>query len=116
MKKLIPFTLERWQQGNCTPVTEDAREVKYLAYQPTEKNDYPLCGIRDGVRQTWRENGIYDFSSADGNNLMLEVDCEVVYVSLFYSKGDNIYYSGTSIKQGFHSLNPNLIKEIKVEL
>jgi hypothetical protein len=116
MKKLIPFNLERWQQGNCTVKTEDGGEVKHLTNLETE-DGFPLVGAIEGTKHSWDIDGIYYiYNPCSPSNLMLEVDCEVVYVSLFYSKGDNIYYSGTSIKQGFHSLNPNLIKEIKVEL
>jgi hypothetical protein len=115
MKKLIPFTLERWQQGNCTPKTAEGREVKQLTYFDV-KDEYPFRGVVGDDVLSWNKNGIYLIHNPSPINLMLEVDCEVVYVSLFYSKGDNIYYSGTSIKQGFHNLNPNFIKEIKVEL
>jgi|LakMenEpi08Oct12_1017439.scaffolds.fasta_scaffold01463_2 hypothetical protein len=114
MKKLIPFTLERWQQGNCTVKTADGKEVKNLLDQPEVVNGRRLCGIINGNRFTFEIDGTAPYSPE--KNLMLEVDCEVVYVSLFYRKCDNIYYSGSSMKQGFHNSHPNLIKEIKVEL
>ena len=116
MKKLIPFTLERWQQGNCTVKTADGREVKDLVYQPSDKQDYPLCGLINGYRHTWKIDGFFNYNPKGVYTIMLEVDCEVVYVSLLNSKIDNRYYSATSIKQGIYSYDPNFIKEIKVEL
>ena len=115
MKKLIPFTLERWQQGNCTVKTADGRDVTDLLYQPTEKNGYPLCGLLNGTRQTWRENGIYHFSPTGGYNLMLEVDCEVVYVSIMRLHEKEYYTSISHLPEGWQK-HPNFIKEIKVEL
>jgi hypothetical protein len=116
MKKLIPFTLERWQQGDCTPKTADGSELTDLVYQPTEKNDYPLCGIRDGVRQTWKENGIYwKEKPTNGNNLMLEVDCEVVYVSIYREESGNCFAEVRALENCLIK-HPSFIKEIKVEL
>jgi hypothetical protein len=114
MKKLIPFTLERWKQGNCTPKTADGREVKDLVYQPSTEC-YPLCGIIASKRYSWESDGIYIHNPCSPSNLMLEVDCEVVYVSLFRSS-ENRYYGAASIKEGAYNPNPDFIKEIKVEL
>jgi hypothetical protein len=116
MKKLIPFTLERWQQGNCTVKTRDGREVKQLTCF-NAKDMYCFCGVVGDVIHSWKMNGSFLNSEKEYTlNLMLEVDCEVVYVSLFYDESGYKYYSDVSIKQGFYNLNPNFIKEIKVEL
>jgi len=115
MKKLIPFTLERWQQGNCTPKTADGREVKQLTRFHV-KEDYPFRGVLGDAVLSWSENGTYWEDSRSPKNLMLEVDCEVVYVSLFYDESDKRYYSGSSNRQGSFNLDRNFIKEIKVEL
>ena len=115
MKKLIPFTLERWQQGNCTVKTADGKEVEFLVYQPTEKYGYVFCGITDGDRRSWRENGFYYVNPESSYNLMLEVDCEVVYVSLLRSEC-GLVVSETRRHSGGAKGNPDFIKEIKVEL
>jgi hypothetical protein len=115
MKKLIPFTLERWQQGNCTPKTADGRQIEDLAYQPSHHFGYVLCGIRGGFRENWRENGIYSGNPNSGNNLMLEVDCEVVYVSLFRSTSGELIAEVRNVEKCFIT-HSNFIKEIKVEL
>jgi hypothetical protein len=116
MKKLIPFTLERWQQGNCTVKTADGRQIEDLAYQPSHEFDYVLCGIRGGFRENWKENGIYSSDPDSGNNLMLEVDCEVVYVSLFRRHGDKEISSVINYTSGLWDDYKYFIKEIKVEL
>ena len=116
MKKLIRFTLERWQQGNCTPKTADGREVKDLAYQPSQIADYVFCGILEGSRQSWQSNGVFSKIGASINlNLMLEVDCEVVYVSILSGYAGTIYPVINRVS-GVWEGHPDFIKEIKVEL
>jgi hypothetical protein len=118
MKKLIPFTLERWKQGNCTPKTADGREVKDLVYQPSQIAiaDYVFCGILEGYRQTWQSNGVFCKTKTGINfNLMLEVDCEVVYVSLFRYE-DGTISSMLHLISGSWEKSHSFIKEIKVEL
>jgi len=115
MKKLIPFTLERWQQGNCTPKTADGREVKYLTNFET-KDTFPLVGAVDGKKETWTLNGWYNVVDNESKkNLMLEVDCEVVYVSVLRHNNGGLYSEVTTLEHCFIT-HPNFIKEIKVEL
>jgi hypothetical protein len=113
MKKLIPFTLERWQQGNCTVKTADGKEVKNLLDQPEVVNGRRLCGIINGNRFTFEIDGTAPYSPE--KNLMLEVDCEVVYVSLLRSEC-GLVVSETRRHSGGAKGNPDFIKEIKVEL
>jgi hypothetical protein len=115
MKKLIPFTLERWQKGNCTPKTADGREVKFLAYQPDDKQDYPLCGLIDGYRHTWKIDGFFNCNHKGVYTLMLEVDCEVVYVSIYRGESGNCYAEVRTLENCLIK-HPSFIKEIKVEL
>jgi len=115
MKKLIPFTLERWQQGNCTPKTADGREVKHLTNFETN-DEFPLGGAVSSQKETWKLNGCYNRSGASHNNdLMLEVDCEVVYVSLFNNAISGMH-SVINRVSGVWEGHSNFIKEIKVEL
>jgi len=113
MKKLIPFTLERWQQGNCTPKTADWREVK--KFINFEVEEYPLAGVVDGMMCIWSTNGYYPYGGNGNFNLMLEVDCEVVYVSLLRHNNGGLYSEVTTLEHCFIT-HPNFIKEIKVEL
>jgi hypothetical protein len=113
MKKLIPFTLERWQQGNCTVKTADGKEVKNLLDQPEVVNGRRLCGIINGNRFTFEIDGTAPYSPE--KNLMLEVDCEVVDVSLLRSEC-GLVVSETRRHSGGAKGNPDFIKEIKVEL
>jgi hypothetical protein len=115
MKKLIPFTLERWQQGNCTVKTADGREVKDLVYQPSDKQDYPLCGLINGYRHTWKIDGFFNCNPKGVYTIMLEVDCEVVYVSILRGGGGNCYAEVRTLEHSYIT-HPNFIKEIKVEL
>jgi len=115
MKKLIPFTLERWQQGNCTPKTADGREVKQLTF--LEVNDtFPLIGAVESKKESWSLNGWYNSVDAgDKRNLMLEVDCEVVYVSILKGYVGNPYPVLNQLPELWQG-HPHFIKEIKVEL
>jgi hypothetical protein len=115
MKKLIPFTLERWQKGNCTPKTADGREVKDFCYQPNHFYHHPLCGIVNGGRQTWKIDGIYYGGKFDHSKLMLEVDCEVVYVSIMRCDYGALFSEVQTLEHCYIT-HPNFIKEIKVEL
>jgi hypothetical protein len=115
MKKLIPFTLERWQQGNCTPKTEDAGEVKYLTYQPEHNYGFVLCGLQNGARRTWTEDGSFGSENTPTAKLMLEVDCEFVYVSLFRRISGEWIAEVRNVEKCF-TTHANFIKEIKVEL
>ena len=115
MKKLIPFTLERWQKGNCTPKTADGREVKDLAYQPSDKQDYPLCGLINGIFHTWKIDGFFNCNPKGVYTLMLEVDCEVVYVSIMRCDYGALFSEVQTLEHCYIT-HPNFIKEIKVEL
>jgi hypothetical protein len=114
MKKLIPFTLERWQQGNCTVKTADGRQVNQLTHFDT-KDMYCFRGVVGDDLLSWNVNGIFWSDNTSPRNLMLEVYCEVVYVSLL--RGEfGLVVSETRRHSGGAKGNPNFIKEIKVEL
>jgi len=73
MKELIPFTLERWQQGNCTPKTADGREVK--KFIDFETHGLRYGGVVDGKIRNWLNDGSSSIFGISHNDLMLEVDC-----------------------------------------
>jgi len=111
--KKIPFTIEAWKAGG-KPVTRDGSQVNHLTNLETD-DGFPLIGAVNGEKFTWKLDGSFNAYPNSTNSLMLEVDCEVVYVSVLRLPNGVLISEVRNIEHCYIT-HPDFIKEIKVEL